>query len=67
MDGSIAVNIIELLIGIMIFKPFKRFAESLLEWLATADLDKETVIDFLKYNFPEISDYFEMRKNKKNK
>jgi len=65
MDGSIIVNILEVLIGLLIFKPFKNFAEALLTWLRTADLSKENVIDFLKYNFPMLSDYFESRNNKK--
>lgn len=65
MDGSIIVNILEVLIGLLIFKPFKNFAEALLTWLRTADLSKENVIDFLKYNFPVLSDYFESHKKEK--
>ena len=56
MDGSLIPNLIELAIGILIYKPLKEFATSMIEWLSTANLNEETIVDFLKYHFPKLAE-----------
>ena len=64
MDGTLIPDIIEIMMGLLIFRPAKRLANSIIIWIRVANLDEESIIDFLKYNFPRIKAFLE--KNKKD-
>ena len=62
MDGSLIPDVLEIVMGLLIYRPAKELANSIIRWLRVANLDEETIIDFLKYNFPRIKALLERNK-----
>lgn len=59
MEQSIITSLLEILIGLLIFKPFRNFAQSIMKWITTTDINLESFIEFLKYHFPKTTELFE--------
>lgn len=66
MDG-IWVNFIEFCIGALIYKPFRNFVNKIIIWAETADLDEESMLDFLRYHFPQVSEYIDNHRRRRKR
>ena len=64
MEGNLIQSLIEVATGILIYRPSKKLANSILIWIRTVDLNESNIIDFIKYNFPKISNFIDLLKKK---